>query len=45
MTANAFNEDVQAALDAGMDAHTAKPIDMERFVRLLKETIRKKRSQ
>ena len=29
MTANAFAEDVQAALNAGMDAHVAKPVDME----------------
>ncbi len=29
MTANAFAEDVQAALAAGMDAHVAKPIDPE----------------
>ncbi|WP_294147838.1 PAS domain-containing hybrid sensor histidine kinase/response regulator [uncultured Clostridium sp.] len=29
MTANAFAEDVQAALEAGMNAHVAKPIDME----------------
>ncbi len=29
MTANAFAEDVQKALDSGMDAHVAKPIDME----------------
>ena len=29
MTANAFAEDVQAALKAGMDDHVAKPIDME----------------
>lgn len=28
MTANAFEEDVQTALAAGMNAHTAKPIDM-----------------
>lgn len=28
MTANAFAEDRQAALDAGMTAHVAKPIDM-----------------
>lgn len=28
LTANAFTEDIQAALDAGMDAHVAKPIDM-----------------
>ena len=29
MTANAFAEDVQAALNAGMDDHVAKPIDMD----------------
>ena len=28
MTANAFSEDVKAALDAGMNAHIAKPIDV-----------------
>ena len=28
MTANAFAEDVQAALNAGMDDHVAKPVDM-----------------
>ena len=35
MTANAFAEDVKDALDAGMDAHIAKPIDMG----LLKKTV------
>lgn len=29
MTANAFNDDVQAAYDAGMNGHLAKPIDVE----------------
>ena len=29
MTANAFAEDIQASLDAGMNAHLAKPIVME----------------
>ena len=29
MTANAFNDDVQAAFDAGMNGHLAKPIDVE----------------
>ena len=28
MTANAFAEDIRAALDAGMDGHVAKPVDM-----------------
>ncbi len=35
MTANAFAEDVQDAMNAGMDAHVAKPIDMD----VLKETL------
>ena len=28
MTANAFAEDVQNAMEAGMNAHLSKPIDM-----------------
>ena len=28
MTANAFSEDVQAAMEAGMNAHLAKPVDV-----------------
>ena len=28
MSANAFHDDVQASLDAGMNAHFAKPIDV-----------------
>ncbi len=28
MTANAFSDDVQHSLAAGMDAHVSKPIDM-----------------
>lgn len=36
MTANAFAEDVKDAIDAGMNAHIAKPIDTE----LLKRTIK-----
>lgn len=35
MTANAFQEDVQEALNAGMNGHIAKPIDEEK----LKETL------
>ena len=35
MTANAFAEDVQEALNSGMDAHIAKPINIE----CLKETL------
>ena len=35
MTANAFEEDVRAALAAGMDAHFSKPIDQETLGRML----------
>ena len=31
MTANAFDDDVRAALDSGMNAHLAKPIDMDKL--------------
>ena len=37
MTANAMDEDKEAALKSGMNAHIAKPIDM----RKLKSTIAK----
>lgn len=37
MTANAFAEDVQNAIDAGMTAHIAKPVDMS----VLKSTLEK----
>ena len=35
MTANAFAEDVKDALAAGMNAHIAKPIDMESLKKTL----------
>ena len=35
MTANAFAEDVQAACRAGMNAHLAKPIDLNELERIL----------
>ena len=35
MTANAFAEDVQAAKDAGMDGHIAKPIDIPQLLSVL----------
>ncbi len=31
MTANAFDDDVKKCLEAGMNAHCAKPVDMERL--------------
>ena len=32
MTANAFYEDIKKALDAGMDGHIAKPIDVKKML-------------
>ncbi len=40
MTANAFAEDEKAALDAGMNAHVAKPLDMEQFKKVIRECIK-----
>ncbi len=42
MTANAFVEDVQEALDAGMNAHIAKPIDVPTMMKVLADIIIKK---
>ena len=41
MTANAFAEDVQAALDAGMDAHVAKPIDMDILISVIEKCVKR----
>ncbi|MBR0125856.1 MAG: response regulator [Treponema sp.] len=41
MTANAFNEDVQNALRAGMNAHTAKPLSIENFKKVTKKFLKK----
>ncbi len=37
MTANALEEDKEAALKNGMNAHIAKPIDMDIFISVLKQ--------
>ncbi len=39
MSANAFVEDVRNALDAGMNAHVAKPIILEEFKRTLRKVM------
>lgn len=36
MTANAFEEDVRLAMQAGMNANFAKPIDMDRLAEILR---------
>ncbi len=40
MTANAFQEDRKAAIEAGMDGHIAKPIDVSKLFGILGEIIR-----
>ncbi len=40
MSADAFSEDVQRCLDCGMNAHAAKPIDIDEVARLLEKYIK-----
>ncbi|MDR0222391.1 MAG: transporter substrate-binding domain-containing protein [Oscillospiraceae bacterium] len=37
MTANAYNEDVRRAIEAGMNSHLAKPIDIDAVMKTLKK--------
>lgn len=39
MSADAFSDDIQRCLECGMNAHTAKPIDVPELTRLLKKYI------
>jgi len=39
MTANAFSEDVKEALDAGMNRHVAKPIDMDHLSHTIRDLL------
>jgi CheY-like chemotaxis protein len=39
LTANAFNEDVQLSLQAGMSAHLSKPVEPDRLYQVLGELI------
>lgn len=40
MTANAFAEDIQASLNAGMNAHLAKPLDMDEVLKTIARFVR-----
>ncbi len=42
MTANAFAEDEKAALDSGMNAHVAKPVDVGLLKKVLRQHIKRK---
>ena len=39
LTANAFDEDVQLSLQAGMNAHLNKPVEADHLIRILGELI------
>ena len=41
MTADAFQEDQRAAMDAGMQGHIAKPIDMKQMLQTMKQVLRR----
>lgn len=45
MTANTFSEDIQAALEAGMNAHISKPLDITELKKCLNEEIRKAKNK
>ena len=45
MTANAFADDVRAALEAGMDAHVAKPIILDNLEKTLREVFHARSNQ
>ena len=37
MTADAFSEDIQRCLECGMNEHVAKPIDIQKLMKLLRK--------
>ena len=45
MTANAFKEDEEKCLAAGMNAHLAKPLDLEKVKRTIQEQVRLQKQQ
>ncbi len=44
MTANAFSEDRQKALDSGMNAHVAKPINLDNLIQTMVKYLEKKKT-
>lgn len=45
LSANAFKEDIQAALDAGMDGYLTKPISVEDIARSIKDAFDKNKKE
>lgn len=45
MTADAFSEDIKRCLDCGMNAHVAKPIDVQEISRLLEKFVHGKKDK
>ena len=43
MTANLFDEDVEACLAAGMDAHIPKPLEAGRMIKTIAEWLERKK--
>ena len=39
LTANAFDEDAQRSLQAGMNAHLSKPVEPDKLIRVLGELV------
>lgn len=44
MTADAFAEDVQTCLDAGMDAHVAKPVEIKKVLAAIRLLLSRRNS-
>ena len=42
MTANAYQEDIEAARKAGMDGHIAKPLDVQKMMQTIQEVLDRK---
>ena len=40
MSANAFQDDIQLSMDAGMNAHLTKPLDVEKIKQAIQEAAR-----
>ena len=45
MTANAFESDIKATREAGMNAHLSKPIDIDEVIRTIARHVRKEHSE